>query len=36
MTDGDKTMSNIDYLASGYNIFKGDPRANNVDPGFVG
>lgn len=28
------TMTNIDYIASGYNIYKGDPSANAVDPGF--
>lgn len=28
-------MANIDYLASGYNIYKGDPLYDGRDPGFT-
>jgi len=28
-------MNNIGYLARGYNIFKGNPLAHGVDPGFT-
>jgi len=28
-------MNNIGYLAKGYNIFKGNPLADGIDPGFI-
>ncbi len=31
-----KIFNNIGYLATGYNIYKGDPLSSKIDPGFVG
>jgi hypothetical protein len=29
-------ISNIGYLSNGYNVFRGNPLADSVDPGFTG